>query len=56
MPHDPARLADAMSWAFRYLGDAEQPSAEEAQAALALAREVYEMLLAHVPGATGGPW
>ncbi|MGB8298116.1 MAG: hypothetical protein WCG85_22070 [Polyangia bacterium] len=42
------------AWAFRYPGDTERPSVEEAQAALAVAREVYETLFAHAPGATEG--
>jgi hypothetical protein len=38
------------AWAFRYPGDAENPSVEEAQGALALAREVVEAMLARLPG------
>jgi HEPN domain-containing protein len=45
-----AEKLTVFAWAFRYPGDAEQPSVEEARAALAVAREVYNALLAHVPG------
>ncbi|WP_447972359.1 HEPN domain-containing protein [Nitrospira sp. Kam-Ns4a] len=38
------------AWVFRYPGEPEQPSREEAEAALALAREVYEAVLARLPG------
>jgi HEPN domain-containing protein len=37
------------AWAFRYPGDAEAPSVEEAQAALAVARAVVEAMLARRP-------
>ena len=30
------------AWEFRYPGESEAPSPEEAQAALAMAREVYD--------------
>ena len=46
------RRADPLTvfaWAFRYPGDPDPPSAEEARAALALAREVYEAMLARLP-------
>ena len=46
------RKTDCVRLAFRYPGDAEQPSVEEAQAALAVVREVYETLLAYIPGVT----
>lgn len=37
------------AWIFRYPGEREEPSREEAEAALALAREVYEAILARLP-------
>jgi HEPN domain-containing protein len=37
------------AWAFRYPGDAENPSAEESQVALAVAREIVEAILARLP-------
>ena len=37
------------AWAFRYPGDAENPSAEESQVALAIAREIVEAILARLP-------
>lgn len=37
------------AWAFRYPGDAENPTVEEAQGALAIAREVVEAMLARLP-------
>ncbi len=40
------------AWAFRYPGDPETPKLEEAQAALALARRVYEAVLKLVPAET----
>lgn len=36
-------------WVFRYPGEPETPSREEADDALALAREVYEAVLARLP-------
>ncbi|WP_447972362.1 HEPN domain-containing protein [Nitrospira sp. Kam-Ns4a] len=38
------------AWRFRYPGESEEPSREEAERALALAREVYEAVLARLPG------
>jgi HEPN domain-containing protein len=49
---DLLRRAERLSvyaWAFRYPGDAVDPPLEEAQAALAVAREVVEALLARLP-------
>jgi HEPN domain-containing protein len=46
------RRAEPLSvyaWAFRYPGEAENPSVEEAQSALAVAREVVETMLARLP-------
>lgn len=34
---------------FRYPGEPEQPTQEEAEEALALAREVYEAILTRLP-------
>jgi HEPN domain-containing protein len=42
------------AWAFRYPGDAEAPSAEEAQEALAVAREVVEAMLVRLPAEIRG--
>ncbi len=44
--------ADRLSvfaWAFRYPGDPEEPTRTEVDDALALAREVYEAMLAKLP-------
>lgn len=37
------------AWRFRYPGDVEDPPVEEAQDALATAREVFDALMARVP-------
>jgi HEPN domain-containing protein len=37
------------AWVFRYPGEPEEPSREEAETALALAREVYEAVLSRLP-------
>ena len=37
------------AWIFRYPGDVEEPPVEEVAEALALAREVYDAVLARVP-------
>jgi HEPN domain-containing protein len=37
------------AWAFRYPGDPEEPTRTEVEDALALAREVYEAMLAKLP-------
>lgn len=38
------------AWLFRYPGEPEEPSREEAKDALALAREVYDAVLVRLPG------
>ncbi len=43
-----ARLTE-YAWRFRYPGEPEEPPVSEAQAALALAREVYEAILSRLP-------
>lgn len=43
-----ARLTE-YAWRFRYPGEPEEPPREEAEEALALAREVYEAILARLP-------
>lgn len=37
------------AWKYRYPGEIEEPSSEEAEAALALARQVFEAVLARLP-------
>jgi hypothetical protein len=37
------------AWTFRYPGDVEEPSREEVEDALVLAREVYEAVLSRLP-------
>jgi hypothetical protein len=37
------------AWKFRYPGDPDEPSRDEAAAALALAREVHDAILALLP-------
>ncbi len=37
------------AWLFRYPGEPEEPAQEEAEAALALARAVYDAVLARLP-------
>jgi HEPN domain-containing protein len=46
------RRADHLTvyaWTFRYPGDVEEPSREEVEDALVLAREVYEAVLSRLP-------
>jgi HEPN domain-containing protein len=43
------------AWTFRYPGEPAEPTPEEAQAKLALAREVYEAILHRVPEAAPDP-
>jgi HEPN domain-containing protein len=43
-----ARLT-AYAWKFRYPGDSEEPTREEAEKALALAREVVDAVLLRLP-------
>ena len=62
MPHDPELLAETLkqqvdatvpltkyAWKFRYPGDPDEPAHEEAEQALALAREVFDGVLVRVP-------
>jgi len=49
-----AEQLSVYAWAFRYPGDAENPPVEEAQDALAVAREVVEAMLARLPGEIRG--
>ncbi len=37
------------AWKYRYPGDEEEPSRQEAESALAIAREVYEAIRARLP-------
>ncbi len=41
------------AWKFRYPGNPDDPSIEEAEEALATAREVYDALLTRVPDVVG---
>ncbi len=43
-----ARLTE-YAWKFRYPGDPDEPTREEAEKALALAREVFDAVLARLP-------
>jgi HEPN domain-containing protein len=43
-----ARLTD-YAWKYRYPGEPDEPSREEAESALALAREVYRAVLERLP-------
>ncbi len=38
------------AWKFRYPGEPDEPSREEAEEALALARQVYVIVIARLPG------
>jgi HEPN domain-containing protein len=40
----------AFAWIFRYPGEPEEPSVEDAVAAAALARDVYHAVLSRLPG------
>jgi HEPN domain-containing protein len=44
-----AALTD-YAWKYRYPGELDDPSTNEAETALSLAREVYEAILARLPG------
>lgn len=44
-----AAILTEYAWRFRYPGDPEDPSDEEAASALSLAREVYDALLSRLP-------
>ena len=37
------------AWKFRYPGDPEEPTQQEADEALAIAREVFDAILARLP-------
>jgi hypothetical protein len=37
------------AWRYRYPGDLDEPSSEEAREALAVAREIFESLLSRLP-------
>ncbi len=39
------------AWKFRYPGETEEPSTQEADKALSLAREVFEIVCSHLPEA-----
>ncbi|MGQ9676999.1 MAG: hypothetical protein ACUVX1_15160 [Chloroflexota bacterium] len=43
-----ARLTEC-AWKFRYPGEPDEPSASEAEEALAMARQVYEAILNRLP-------
>jgi HEPN domain-containing protein len=45
-----AERLTVFAWAFRYPGDPAEPTREEVEAALGLARDVYEAFLAPLPG------
>jgi hypothetical protein len=49
-----AERLSVYAWAFRYPGDAEHPSLEEAQDAIAISREVVQTLLARLPAEIRG--
>jgi hypothetical protein len=44
-----AERLSVYAWAFRYPGDAENPSVEEAKDAIATARDVVEAMLVRLP-------
>jgi HEPN domain-containing protein len=44
-----AERLSVFAWVFRYPGDPEEPAGDEAQSALALAREVLEVMLSRLP-------
>ncbi len=46
---DPAVPLTAYAWKFRYPGEAEEPTGEEAQQALEIARSVYKAILSRLP-------
>jgi HEPN domain-containing protein len=46
---DPALELTAFAWAFRYPGEREEPSREEAEETLALAKQVYEAVVGRLP-------
>lgn len=52
---DPLVPLTQYAWEFRYPGEPEEPTAEEAQEALTLARKAYETLLSCLPEQVRGP-
>ena len=48
-----AAVLTEYAWKFRYPGDPEEPGVQETDEALALAREVYEAILARLPQQAG---
>lgn len=44
-----AAMLTTYAWKYRYPGEPEEPPREEAEAALSLAREVYDTVLARLP-------
>ena len=44
-----AERLSVFAWVFRYPGDPEEPTRDEADSALRLAREVYEVMLSRLP-------
>ncbi len=49
---DPAREMTAFAWKFRYPGETDEPSREEAEAILSLARKIYEAVRSRLPKET----
>lgn len=47
-----AAVLTEYAWAFRYPGDPEEPTVQEAEEALAIGREVYEAIIARLPAET----
>lgn len=47
-----AAVLTEYAWKFRYPGDPEEPTQEEADEALAIAREVFDAILARLPKET----
>jgi hypothetical protein len=46
---DQAAPLTEFAWKFRYPGEADEPAREEAEQALAVARNAYEAVLARMP-------
>jgi HEPN domain-containing protein len=46
---DPAVPLTDYAWKFRYPGDPDEPSREEAEGALAIARELFDVILGRLP-------
>lgn len=44
-----ASVLTPYAWKFRYPGEAQEPTASEAEAAIALAREVHDAIVARLP-------